>query len=217
MSTDYSSLTNNTTVAGGSGKPPRYDVCPTCRLFHPTAKDKKCPFWDEASRRFKISAFLKHRSVRMIGMDGKSTVSPYWIKKLNQWAFPQMRITADADKAMIIKDLKDAAAKMPLASRAEIEQFAKDSQKYVAMAVREDSSYVTYLRTEVDSIVNAVALSVNSVSSDRSKGESRTDSTAAKAARKAKKDRRRERERAKETDSDSDSDDDASSDSSESI
>jgi len=201
VTTDFSTLTmNTTTTAGGQGGQgrPNFRVCDSCRLFH--QKDgKKCLFWDAATRKFGVKAFLLYRSVRLIGADGKSTLSKYWSDKLLRWTFPHIGVTAEGDKQKILKDLRDAAAALPKATASEIAQSAKDSQTFVSMAMAEEKAQVNLatLQRESDGMM------VNSVA--------RRDKQSAKAA---KRKRLREKEKArKEEESsseDEDSEDDAS-------
>ena len=208
VSTDFSTLTLNTAVTGkGGGRAPRYPCCKWCRLFHEAIQDG-CPFWDATKREFKIGAFLKFRSVRLIGPDGSSTLSEYWVKKLYQYAFPSMGITADSDRLKIIADLKKAASKLPKASQAEIEKFAKDSATYVSLAISEDNSHINTMRRETEFIVNAVA-------------QMRLDSAEKKGAEKARAQEKKKRKKArdkkkKEAESDSSSSSDSEYDSSSS-
>jgi hypothetical protein len=127
-------------------------------LFHENQKDGGCPFWDASKNKFQPKAYLKHRSVRQINADGSSSVSGYWIKKLQQWTFPNLKILADADKEKIIKELRDTAAKLPTATKSEIDKFMTDSQRYVGMAMAEDNSYINMMRNEVAILSNAVKI-----------------------------------------------------------
>ena len=63
VTTDFSTLTmNTTTTTGGQGRLGNFRVCDSCRLFN--QKDgKKCLFWDAATRKFGVKAFLLYRSV----------------------------------------------------------------------------------------------------------------------------------------------------------
>jgi hypothetical protein len=207
VSTDLSTLTLNTTTTGGKGKFTKYPCCLGCRLFHEVGKDG-CPFWIAAKREFQVGAFLKHRSVRLIGPDGTSTLSAYWIKKLYQYAFPSLGITEEKDRLKIIADLKKAASRLPKASQAEIEKFAKDSVSYVNLALSEDNSHVNAMRKETEFIVNAVA---------QGKLEDAERKGAEKARAQDKKKRKKARDKKKkEAESDSSSSSDSEYDSSSS-
>ena len=206
VNTDYSSVTMNTTAtSGGKGKFGDYRVCDGCKLYH-QKNGRTCEFWDPVSRTFGVKAFLMHRSVRLIGPDGKSTVSKYWIDKLIRWTFPHIGVTQEADRQKILKDLRDAAAGLPKASPKAIEQYAKDSQSYVSLAMTEDRHHVnlSVLRRESDAMVNAVA----------SRKAARTPKEAKKEKKQRKKARqkaRKEAESSSEEDSDTEDEDSVSS------
>ena len=163
VSTDYrpassvSSMTMNTATSAARGD--RFPLCQTCRLFHNTDKKGKdgkpvCLFWDPAARTFKVKAFLEHRNVIVMTRKGEKALSEYWMKKLEQYAFPAMNITAAKDKSKIIKDLKDAVAAQPNATTAEIKSYAEESKRFVAMVEREDKNSIKTLRKEVNALVN---------------------------------------------------------------
>jgi hypothetical protein len=103
VSTDYrpassvSSMTMNT--AASAARADRFPLCQTCRLFHNTDKKGKdgkpvCLFWDPVARTFKVKAFLEHRHVIVMTRKEEKALSEYWMKKLEQYAFPAMNITA---------------------------------------------------------------------------------------------------------------------------
>jgi hypothetical protein len=165
VSTDFSSLTMNTHFVKGDGGS-RYTLCKTCSLFH---KDGTCLFWDKTKKKFNHQAFFNHRSVREIKADGSSQLSDYWTKKLKQFAFPKMNITAKDTQDRIINDLKALASKQPKASKEEIERFAESQAKYVNLAEMEEKSHLNLLKGARDSIVNAVATLASKKSKKKSK------------------------------------------------
>jgi hypothetical protein len=57
VSTDLSSITNNTTTDSGNKKKTNYPVCKWCRLFHNPTDAGKCPFWDEVKKVFRVKVF----------------------------------------------------------------------------------------------------------------------------------------------------------------
>ena len=147
-----SSPSTLTMYTGASSR--RTPPCVVCRLFHETSTQGKCPFVKDG--KLQAKAFLKHRNVRAIDAQGKSSLSRYWTKKLEQYVFPALKITDTARKQRIVNELHEMATKWPIASPAEIEKFAQDSKRYLAMTTMEDSHSINYLRTEVNAIVNAV-------------------------------------------------------------
>jgi hypothetical protein len=194
VTTDFSSLTMNTHYVKGDGGS-RFTLCRDCSLFHEAGV---CPFWDKSKKKFNSPAFFKHRSVREIKEDGSSQISEYWIKKLYQFAFPKMSITAKATQEQIIKDLRALATKQPKASKEEIQKFAERQSKFVNLAEMEEKSHISLLKTARDNIVNAVAVMLARKSKTKSKN-------AARAERRRKA--REEEESESSSDSDSDSDD----------
>jgi hypothetical protein len=159
VSTDFSTLTLNT-LQTGKKEFVKYPLCPGCRLYHAKDKNGNCPFVKRESNGhmvFKILEYLKHRSVRQIGPDGKSTVSEYWIKKLFQYVFPSLGIVDEEMKKKIVRELREAATKLPKATTAEMESHAKNSQTYVSMASVQDNAHINLMKMESDMMVNAVA------------------------------------------------------------
>ena len=116
---------------------------------------------------------MRHRNVRQIHADGTSTLSEYWLKKLHQWVFPKLRIYAEKDKQAVVKELDAVMAKWPKASQKEIEQYAEDSKRFLSQTAREDKYGIKGLRSEVNTIVNAVALLQEEKKSSRGSTSSR--------------------------------------------
>jgi len=142
VSTDLSSITNNTTTVTGGKK--RYPICKWCRLFHEASPDDKCKFWDEVKRIFRTKAFIMHRGVRVIDKKGVSTVSEYWIKKLKQYSFGAFGVNKDSDREKIIRDLHKAAADLPKATPDEIAKYARESQKWMNLTHTKEEKDDTY-------------------------------------------------------------------------
>jgi hypothetical protein len=155
VTTDVSTITMNTTATGaGRGRAP---PCATCRLFHDPKEGGGCPFWNSKTKAFQVKAYLKHRNVRVIGADGKSSVSGFWIKKLQQWALPALGITSTGDVRKIIEELKAAAQKLPVASKEEVEAAAKDAQRFAAMVEREDPGRNKELQDEKNMVLSVAS------------------------------------------------------------
>jgi hypothetical protein len=160
VSTGLSTLTMNTVAQAGrgSGGGPRPAQKPTpctvCSLFHRAQSDGKCPLVDSKGRP-KVSGMMNHRSTTNIGADGKKTLSEYWRKKFNQFFFPKLKYSqAEGDK--VLKELKAEIAKLPVATRAEIEKFAESQVRFTNLAKVEDQSFINTLRKERNTIVNYV-------------------------------------------------------------
>ena len=137
VSTDYSSLTLNTTTSAGGGATARPPACPHCGMFHGELK-KTCPFWDPTTKTFKVKNFLGFRSVRKIEADGTSTVNDFWLKKLKNFGFRAMDITKEEDRQKIIKDLRAAAAAWPEASVEERRRYASENKRFMNLAKIEE-------------------------------------------------------------------------------
>jgi hypothetical protein len=154
VTTDVSTITMNTTTTGAGRRAP---PCATCKLFHDPKDGGGCPFWNSKTKAFQVKAYLKHRNVRVIGADGKSSVSGFWIKKLQQWALPALGITTTADVRKIIEELKAAAQKLPVASKEEVEVAAKDAQRFAAMVEREDPGRSKELQEEKNMVLSVAS------------------------------------------------------------
>jgi len=156
--TDMSTLTMNTmadaqgTASGGGGQ--RYTPCESCGLFHRMGPSGKCHLVSAKGRHI-VDALVKHRSTTQIGIDGQRTLSDYWRKKFIQFLFKKLKYSpTQEDKA--IKELEEAIAKLPIATRQEIEKFANDQQRFTNLAEVEDRSHLKALVKERNSIVNLV-------------------------------------------------------------
>ena len=204
VTTDYqpsvSTMTLNTYANSGQ----RFTPCPTCKLFHQldkldSAGKPMCLFYDPVKRTFKTKAYLAHKNVVVMNRRGERSLSDYWTKKLEQYAFPAMGITTTKDKNTILKDLRDAVAAMPKASVTEIKKYAEDSKRFVAMVEQEDMHNIRALRKEVTTLVNmAASLSTTKSGKKREKKERQSA-------------RKKELQAKKEADSDSSSEEDDSS------
>jgi hypothetical protein len=213
LSTDFSTLTLNTTASGGkSGGYSQFPLCKWCSLFHELAGNGKCPFWDVEKKIFKITAFLKHRGVRNIMGDGSSKVSEYWIKKLNHFTFPNLKITDEETKKKIINDLRKAAQNLARATPAEMEQHAKNSQTFVSLATTEDKYNINLLKKESDLMVNTVKLfrssGVLQKTADQAKKDKAKRRKARKENEKADQEEEEEEDSEEEDSESSDGDDD---------
>ena len=131
ISTDFSALTLNTSTTGQTS---RARPCGECGLFHPEHKGKECLFYDRAQNRFKVKAFIKHRTVRQIHGDGTSSANEYWMSKLRKFSFPAMGITREEDKQKVIKDIKAAIAELPEATVEERRKYKEENTRFINMA-----------------------------------------------------------------------------------
>ena len=184
-SSSVSSMTLNTSTSAGRGE--RFPLCQTCRLFHNTDKKGKdgkpvCLFWDPVARSFKIKAFLAHRNVVVMTRKGDKSLSEYWQKKLDQYAFPAMGISTTKDKNKIFHDLRDAVAAQPKATNAEIKQYAEESKRFVAMVEREDKQNINALRREVSALVSLAVSITDKAASRKVQRQKKSSSKASKEA-----------------------------------
>ena len=89
---------------------------------------------------FKVSNFVKHRSVRYINTDGTSSLNRFWAIKLNKFGFPVMGITEKKDKDKVISDLNKVLAAIPKATEEEKAKFVDKNKKFMALSVMEDGA-----------------------------------------------------------------------------
>lgn len=137
MSSDMSTLTLNTAIT--SQVTPRHQPCQICGMFHGPPQKDHCPFWDPAKRVFNTLNYLFFRTVRSINAnDGLSSINDFWLKKLKLFGFRGMGITDEDEKQKIIKDLKDAAARLPPATPEERRRWAADNQQFIHIAKIEE-------------------------------------------------------------------------------
>jgi hypothetical protein len=149
-----SAITMNTTT-GGNGGDRKFSPCETCGMFHLKDKNGKCRFVNSKNKH-KTENMADHRSTTEIKVDGSKQLSKYWEKKYIQYLFPKLNYSQEeADRA--IKELKAHIGKLPKASRAEIEKFAKSMELYTNLAEKEDRSHINQLKTEMNTIVNFVS------------------------------------------------------------
>jgi hypothetical protein len=130
ISTDFSTLTVNS-VATPAYPPP----CDSCGLYHEMSKG--CLFYNKETKVFGVGNFIKHRAVRQINGDGTSVLNPFWMKKLDQYAWKAMGITNEDDRKKIVKDLKAAIARLPEATVAERRAYAEQHKRFVNLSTAE--------------------------------------------------------------------------------
>jgi hypothetical protein len=196
VNSDYSpsTLTGNTFSSAGGTRP--RGACPICQLFHNTPNGK-CEFVKEG--KLQLKSFLNHYNVRSLDIHGKSTLSEYWVKKLEKFVFPALKITDKSRQKKIVDELRKLARDWPTATQAEVERFAANSKRFLAQAVTQDSFGISILRKEVNLIVNAVAARQRESNSGSSEGHSGRRSSS-----------RRQEEEDSDSDEDVDSEDDYS-------
>jgi hypothetical protein len=165
VSTDYEKKGKMVMYTNAKGEESP-DACRDCGMFHPSGKHGDCMFYDTSTKTFKIDAFLKFKNVRSVNADGSSSVSPYWLDKLEKWGWRAMGITKDSDQKLIIKDLKKAARDLPTVPE---HQRGKVGKTYAA---KEGKSEVSNLQEQIVALTDVVRSLKPSKSSSKDKKSS---------------------------------------------
>jgi hypothetical protein len=102
-----------------------------------------------------------------VNADGSSSVSPYWLDKLEKWGWRAMGITKDSDQKLIIKDLKKAARDMPTVPENQRGRFGKTYAER-----KEGKSEVSNLQEQIVALTDVVRSLKPSKSSSKDKKSS---------------------------------------------
>jgi hypothetical protein len=133
---DCSSLTLNTNTSVSVSKKEAPSPCTSCGMFHDGQKDNKkngCTWWDADKKKFHLKNFISWGGVRQLEADGSSTFSPFWHEKLTRYGFRAMKLE-EADQKTLVKEIKNALAKLPKATVEEVRQYKERNKKYANSA-----------------------------------------------------------------------------------
>jgi hypothetical protein len=91
---------------GGGGDKTYHPPCGQCNTFHGRNHSGPCPFFDPATRKVLIKGMLRQEGVLLQNSKDRTWfVSSWFKKKLTDFVFEALGITAQADKQKVLDDL----------------------------------------------------------------------------------------------------------------
>ena len=140
---------------GGSGAT---DKCPTCNMFC-QAKTSECNYWDKNTRKFKVQGFIDNPRNRWVAQDGRQFLGNKSFKRLQQFGFPKMGITKEADVTQIENQLRQAVEKFPIVPEKDrwVSKGAVKQVNFAESSANTGVEQLQQLRTEVANLARTVS------------------------------------------------------------